>query len=112
MFEKRYRRSVSASDLYRLREVVAISETGQNANTYNVGRTISLSHDWKAKVSQVFKREWTIFCNQLSNTNNDILCCRTKMFHCIAQCIRQNRQSLANSELVGLKKKRIFCYQM
>jgi hypothetical protein len=58
MFEKRYRRSVSSSDLYRLRDVVTISETALNGNGtspaisvgMNVGRTISLCSEWKGKV--------------------------------------------------------------
>jgi hypothetical protein len=53
MFEKRYRRSVSSSDLYRLRDVVAISESPSSGGGYSLGRTISLSHDWKAKEKNV-----------------------------------------------------------
>lgn len=53
MFEKRYQRSVSSSDLYRLRDVVAISESPSSSGGYNLGRTISLSQDWKAKVSLI-----------------------------------------------------------
>ena len=50
MFEKRYRRSVSSSDLYRLKEVVNIAEQSVNGGGYSVGRTISLTHEWKNKV--------------------------------------------------------------
>jgi hypothetical protein len=47
MFEKRYGRSVSSSDLYRLKGVVLISEGNTTAGGYNLGRSISLSNEWK-----------------------------------------------------------------
>lgn len=48
MFEKRYRRSVSSFELYRMRDVVFISDT---SNAMGLGgRTISLSLNWDTKV--------------------------------------------------------------
>lgn len=49
MFEKRYRRSISSSDLYKMRDVVSISE-GSATNLSN-GRIITLSSEWKTNVS-------------------------------------------------------------
>jgi hypothetical protein len=48
MFEKRYRRSVSSFDLYRMRDVVAISDTSNSVGMG--GRTISLSLNWDMRV--------------------------------------------------------------
>lgn len=55
MFEKRYKRSVSSSDLYRLKEVVTISESspnGSGSSTSSAGRSISLAPKWLMKVKE------------------------------------------------------------
>lgn len=53
MFEKRYKRSVSSSDLYRMKDVVVIAESASNGSgtsTPSSGRNISLTTDWQHKV--------------------------------------------------------------
>ncbi|CAL8099473.1 unnamed protein product [Orchesella dallaii] len=52
MFEKRYKRSVSSSDLYRMKDVVLICESTLNGNgmsTPSSGRNISLISSWQEK---------------------------------------------------------------
>ncbi|CAG7709874.1 unnamed protein product [Allacma fusca] len=55
MFERRYRRSVSSYDLYRMRDVVNISESSSYSSSSSAsssstsGRNISLCHDWVHK---------------------------------------------------------------
>jgi len=53
MFEKRYRSSVSSSDLYRMKDIVTISDNSSSASSAsgsslfaNNGRTISLAEGW------------------------------------------------------------------
>ncbi|ODM96586.1 Meiosis arrest female protein 1 [Orchesella cincta] len=52
MFEKRYKRSVSSSDLYRMKDVVHIAEStlnGSGISTPTSGRIISLTSGWQHK---------------------------------------------------------------
>ena len=58
MFERRYRRSISSYDLYRMRDVVYISESsnlssnssGSGSSSSSSGRNITLCQDWVHKV--------------------------------------------------------------
>ena len=59
MFEKRYRRSVSSSDLYRMKDVVTISDSSGHSASFSgtatfstSGRTIALSAEWKNNANE------------------------------------------------------------